>query len=211
MPGLTLREPSRYSLPVTMAGTTGEDAVLSNIRSRDPRTIESIVRTHLPQIVRAARAAGLSREEADDAAQSTFITFLEKAGTFEGRSLVRTWLFGILYNKILEMRRTLGRDREIDAIDDVMESRFDAHGAWVRPPQAADAALEARHVRDEINDCLQNAPYKQRMAFVLREVEGLTTAEICKILDVSDTNLGVLLYRVRNRLRECLEAKGVRR
>ena len=48
------------------------------------------------------------------------------------------------------------------------------------------------------------------MAFILREVEGLATEEICKILGVTRTNFGVLLYRVRNRLRECLEAKGVR-
>jgi RNA polymerase sigma-70 factor (ECF subfamily) len=49
------------------------------------------------------------------------------------------------------------------------------------------------------------------MAFVLREIEGMETADICRILEVSDTNVGVLLYRVRNRLRECLETKGVRR
>ncbi len=48
------------------------------------------------------------------------------------------------------------------------------------------------------------------MAFVLREVEELGTEEICKILDVTRTNLGVLLHRVRMRLRECLETKGLR-
>jgi RNA polymerase sigma-70 factor (ECF subfamily) len=47
------------------------------------------------------------------------------------------------------------------------------------------------------------------MAFVLREVEGLDTDEVCKILEVTRTNLGVLFHRVRNRLRECLEAKGI--
>lgn len=47
------------------------------------------------------------------------------------------------------------------------------------------------------------------MAFHLREVEGLSTEEICKILDVTVTNLGVMLYRLRNRTRECLEAKDV--
>ncbi len=184
---------------------------LTNIRSRDPRTLEAIVREYLPQIVRAARAAGLAPHEADDAAQSTFITFLEKAETFEGRSHVRTWLFGILLRKVMEMRRTIGRDRETDDIDDIVESRFDANGSWIRPPQAADAELYARQVREGIDDCLETAPPKQRMAFVLREVEGMTTTEICKILEVTDTNFGVLLYRVRNRLRECLEAKGVRR
>ena len=49
------------------------------------------------------------------------------------------------------------------------------------------------------------------MAFILREVQELESEEVCKILDVTLTNLGVLLSRARNRLRECLEKKGVRR
>lgn len=194
-----------------MSIAASSDALLTSIRSRDPETLERLVREYLPQIVRAARAAGLAPHEADDVGQSTFITFLEKAETFEGRSHVRTWLFGILFRKIMEMRRAVHRDRDLDDIDDVVESRFDANGSWIRPPQAADARLYARQVREGIDDCLEEAPAKQRMAFVLREVEGMTTAEICKILEVSDTNFGVLLFRVRNRLRECLEAKGVRR
>jgi len=43
------------------------------------------------------------------------------------------------------------------------------------------------------------------MAFLFREVDGFSTKEICNVLKVSDTNLGALLFRVRNRLRECLE------
>ena len=53
-------------------------------------------------------------------------------------------------------------------------------------------------------------PTQQRLAFVLREVEGLATEEMCKVLEVTRTNLEVLLYRARNRLRECLEAKSMR-
>jgi RNA polymerase sigma-70 factor (ECF subfamily) len=49
------------------------------------------------------------------------------------------------------------------------------------------------------------------MAFVLREVDELNSDEVCKILNITHTNLGVIIYRVRNRLRECLEAKGVER
>ena len=64
-------------------------------------------------------------------------------------------------------------------------------------------------VRQGIDGCLDRVPTNQRMAFVLREIEGMDTKEICKILEVTRTNLGVLLHRVRNRLRECLEAKGI--
>jgi RNA polymerase sigma-70 factor (ECF subfamily) len=58
---------------------------------------------------------------------------------------------------------------------------------------------------------LEGFPTQQRTAFALREVEGLVSEEICKILNVTRTNLGVLMFRARNRLRECLEARGMSR
>ena len=73
-----------------------------------------------------------------------------------------------------------------------------------------DAEVYASEVRREIEDCLNAVPTNQRMAFVLREVQELDTEEICKILEVTRTNLGVLLHRARARLRACLENKGIR-
>ncbi len=81
----------------------------------------------------------------------------------------------------------------------------------MRPPQALHMQLYGKEIRKLIEDSLEAVPTKQRMAFFLREVEDLPTQEICNILEVTRTNFGVLLFRVRNRLRECLEAKGVRR
>ena len=177
------------------------------IRARDPEALEVVVETYLPQILRVARGAGLKPHEAEDVAQNTFTTFVESAERFEGRSHVRTWIFGILYRKISETRRKLGRDRQMDDIDEIFESRFDENGAWSQPPKAADVALEAKPTRAEILHGLEAAPSKPRLAFVRREVEGLSSEEISKILEVSSTNLGVMLFRLRNRVRECLEAK----
>ena len=181
----------------------------ARIRTGDHDAIQTVVQTYLGQILRAARGAGLNPEQAEEVTQGTFTTFIETAQRFEGRSHVRTWLFGILYRKIAEARRGLARDRQMDPIDEVFESRFDGNGGWLAPPRAADADLENREVRREIEDCLDAAPTRQRMAFLLREVEGFSTDEICKVLEVTRTNLGVMLHRIRNRLRECLEAKGV--
>ena len=182
---------------------------VERLRSGDPEANRDVVRAYLPQIVRAARGAGLRAEEAEDVAQSTFVTFLEAVKRFEGRSHIRTFLFGILYKKIAEARRRLARDNRVDDIGDVMESRFRPDGSWLQPPRPIENRLHDVEVRRQIDRCLEDLPLKQRMAFVLREVEELITEEICKILEVSRTNFGVLLYRARNRLRECLESKGV--
>ena len=183
---------------------------LERIRARDPEAVASVVRAYLGQVVRAARAAGLDAEEAEDVAQTTFLTFIETAPRFEGRSRVRTWIFGILYRKISESRRH--RSRRIDGADDidgVFAERFDDGGSWLRAPRTPDQEAEDSEIRAAIEGCLEDVPPRQRMAFSLREIEGLATPEICKILDVTPTNLGVMLHRVRNRLRECLETKGI--
>ncbi len=196
-------------------GPTGDELgspdLVARVRSGDPEALEKVVKAYLRQIVRAARGAGLGPQEADDVAQATFVTFLETRERFEGRSTVRTWLFGILYHKIAEARRGFRRAGRTDSIEDVMESRFLPDGSWSRPPSPLDDQVFHSEVREHLERCLEDAPGNQRMAFVLREVEGFSTGEICKILDVTATNLGVLLYRVRNRLRECLEARGIRR
>ncbi len=181
------------------------------IRAADPEALRAVVTSYLGQIHRAARSAGLNPERAEEVAQATFTTFIEKAKDFEGRSHVRTWLFGILYHKIREIRRQLQQERQMDEIDDAFEQRFDTKGSWVRPPQPVDVQLYASEIRELFEGCLERVSTQQRMAFVLREVDELSSDEVCKILNITHTNLGVLIYRVRNRLRECLEAKGVER
>jgi len=187
-----------------------DPAFTARIRARDPEALESVVRTTLAQVHRIARSAGLGPQQAEDVAQATFLTFIESAPTFEGRSQVRTWLLGILYNKIAEARRGASREAQHDPIDEVVESRFNVDGTWARPPRPLDLHLEDKEIRKGIQDCLGELPIQQKMAFLLREAQGLSTQEICKILDVTVTHLGVLFFRSRNRLRECLEQKGLK-
>ena len=92
-----------------------------------------------------------------------------------------------------------------------MESRFDRSGKWRQPPLDIEGQLVGRETRRLVQDCLETLPAAQRIAFYLREIEEITTPEICKKMAVSATNLGVLLFRARNRLRECVERKGLKK
>lgn len=179
------------------------------IRGGERAAIAAVVDAYLAQVLRAACAAGLDAATAEDVVQATFATFIESAARFEGRSHVRTWLFGILYRKISEARRWNRRWQDVEEIDTVLDGRFRANGHWLKPPAALEKNLSDAELRAAFADCIQSVPERQRAAFTLREVDQLSTEEICKILEVSPTNLGVMLYRARNRLRECLEAKGI--
>lgn len=178
-------------------------------RPLDREALRSAVSDYLPQILRAARGAGLAPDQAEEVTQRTFTTFIETADRFEGRSSVRTWLFGILYRKILELRRELARSQDQVEIDAAFDEQFNGNGRWLEPPRPADAALVDREVRQQISACLDTAPERQKMAFLLREVEEFSSEEICEILGISRTNLGVTLHRVRNRLRQCLTTRGI--
>jgi len=186
-------------------------AFLERLRTRDHAAWEAMVDAYLPQLLRAGRGMGFSTDESRDLAQSVFLAMMEGISRFEGRSHIRTFLFGIFYNKVSEHLRAKGRAQEHDSIDDVMESRFDSRGNWRQPPLDLEQAVFAREVREMVQECLESVPPAQRIVFYLREVEEMSTAEICKKMALSATNLGVLLFRARNHLRECLEKKGLKR
>src|SRR5215472_16087196 len=184
---------------------------LERLRRRDEAAWETMVEVYLPQLLRTGRGMGFSSDENRDLAQSVFVALMEGIARFEGRSHIRTFLFGIFYNKVSEHLRNRQSAEVNDPIDEVMESRFDLSGKWRQPPLDIDKALFAREVRGLVRECLETVPRAQHIAFYLREIEEMETAEICKKMGVSATNLGVLLFRARNRLRECLEKRGLKR
>ncbi len=182
---------------------------IARIRSGDREAIEGVVEVYLAQVLRAARGAGLDAHQAEDVTQATFMTFIEAAPRFEGRSKVRTWLFGILYRKIAEARRARRRDDHMEEIDEAFERRFDARGNWSQPPQPVDIDLHHREVETEIFACLDAAPIRQALVFVLKEAKELSTEDICDVMGITRTNLSVMLHRIRNRVRDCLASKNV--
>lgn len=183
-------------------------AFLDRLRRHDPEALAEAVREHARPLLRAAKGMGFPAPEAEDLVQDVFTTFLERLDRFEGRSQLRTWLFGILHHKVMERRRASLVDDRMDSIDETFESRFDQRGNWVRPPADIERLMLSKEIGEVIQECMKGLPASQREAFVLREVEGLETAEICKVLEVTVTNIGVLMHRARIRLRECLEGKG---
>ncbi len=184
---------------------------LQRLKRREAEALTELVAAYLPQILRAARGMGFSLEESEDLAQSVFAGMLEGLERFEARSHLRTYLFGIFYNKVAERLRDRQKERENDPIDAVMESKFDGQGKWRQPPVDIERELLGQEIRRIVQECLETIPQAQRIAFYLREVEEMNTVEICKKLEITATNLGVLLFRARNRLRACVERKGLKR
>ncbi len=149
---------------------------------------------------------------AEDAVQDTLMAALAQSDRFQGRSQLRTWLTGILKHKIIDLTRSRGRGLPADAFalgedEESGDGSFNAKGKWVDPPAEwgrPDAALESNQFWRVYQECCQRMSKRDALVFSMREVMGLSSEEICKNIEISTTNLHVILFRARLSLRNCL-------
>ncbi|MGH7450527.1 MAG: sigma-70 family RNA polymerase sigma factor [bacterium] len=157
------------------------------------------------------------RELAEEMVQETFLAALKARHTFAQHSSERTWFVGILRHKIADHFRRLHRERpvadfEINPPDDEL---FHKSGEWVdhwttegAPREWTDdpsQVVEQKDFWEIFSRCLAQLPPRLAQAFTLREVEGLSSHEICDLLNITPNNLWVMLHRARARLRRSLE------
>ena len=149
---------------------------------------------------------------AEDVVQETLLAAMKARERFAGRSSERTWLIGILNNKVVDYLRKQVREQSLeqgDLGDDELEGLlFEADGHWRRAPSAwgdPDAAFEQKAFWEALSRCLEELPDRQARAFSLCEMDGVSGAEAGKVLGVTATNMWVILHRARLRLKECLE------
>ena len=174
---------------------------------------------HRPYLVKFAALQIRQREVAEDLVQEVFLAAINGADRFSGRSSVRTWLTSILLHKIADHRGKAGRETSIDALQeadgaDSVEALFQANGRYVSMPQEwrdPEDALTDRRFFETLEGCLARLSGTAARTFLLRELMGLSIAEICKEMDVSATNCSVLLHRARMGLRVCLENRWFER
>lgn len=156
------------------------------------------------------------QQTAEDLVQDTFLAAL-KAGNFRGDAQERTWLISILRNKICDHFRRLARERQQpggDASDVVVDAQFVPHmgsDGWAKAPGRwlvdDEALLANREFWQIFHACLAALPSRQAAAFVLRMMEDVEAEQVCQDLDITATNLWVMLHRARTRLRACLEER----
>ena len=204
-----LRRRGRSGAGAGGAGAQDELLLLDRLRRGDEGAFVELVGRHHESMVRLARSYVPTLAVAEEVVQETWLIALRSIGDFEGRSSVKTWLFRILMNRA---RSTGTRERRqvpvADSERSVDPSRFDGQGAWASPPvhwvDEVDERLVAEKLSGSIRVALDDLPDLQREVLVLRDVEGVSGAEACEILGITESNQRVLLHRGRSRLRRAL-------
>jgi len=158
------------------------------------------------------------RAVAEDIVQETFLAAIKAQEGFQGRSSEKSWLMGILRHKLIDYLRKAAREVTLDDMDsedfvDTLLFKEAGIPAW-QPPRwqfNPRKVFEQKEFWDVFSKCLAGMDERQHLAFTLKELEGLSTEDICKELDVQPTYLWVILYRARNALKICLEKNWISR
>lgn len=167
-------------------------------------------------MLRFARLQLRDEHLAEDVVQDALAAALTGQREFEGRSAVKTWVFGILRHKIVDAIRVRSRSVNVSALadeeaglDEAFESLFKPNAHWqpeARPRDWGDpeAALHQEQFWIVFDACLNHLPPNTARVFMMREFLEFDTDEVCAELRISTSNCHVILHRARNSLRRCL-------
>ena len=152
---------------------------------------------------------------AEDLVQDALLSALRNADTFSERSQERTWLIGILRHKVIDhfrahRRNTRLKETELERKQGTL-GLFNRRGRWAQQPcewKDDPASLyEQKEFWETYDLCRKRLPKTIGEAYIIRELEGFSVEQACKLLDITATNLSVRLHRARLALRECLEQR----
>ena len=180
---------------------------LDRLRAGDRAAFGRLVKAHHNRLLATARTL-VSPADAEEAVQEAWIAAHRALPKFEGRSALLTWLTRIVINQARMTLRRAGREILFDPQEgesDALDHRFAGNGHWKQGPLKWElTGPDALLTRDELQDCLEKnlaaMPDNQRLVLQLRDIQGLDFDGICHILDVSASNVRVLLHRARARI-----------
>jgi RNA polymerase sigma-70 factor, ECF subfamily len=213
-----LAEDRGISLPAAAGGSgprlRGVDSdarLVERLRVGDEAAFVTLVGRYHEPMVRLARSIVASHAVAEEAVQDTWLGVVRGIERFEGRSSIKTWLFRILVNRARTAGAREERNLPVDPEHAVDPGSFDADGQWADPVerwrQELDDRLEAATWAPILRSALERLPARQRTVVVLRDVEGLSSDEVCSVLGISGGNQRILLHRGRSRMREMLDSE----
>ena len=167
-----------------------------------------------PYLMKVARLELRDEHQAEDCVSDVLTQAFEHRDKFRGDSSLRTWLTSILKNRCIDLLRKQWREQPLEETpsgEQDFDNLFDETGHYAEMPS---------HVRDPaelcqeegflvaVQNCIDRLPKRIGQVFVLREVFGSDTGELCKDLGITTSNVWVQLYRARMMLRTCLEKGG---
>jgi RNA polymerase sigma factor (sigma-70 family) len=187
--------------------STDELSLIEALKHGDEPAYRKAVREYSPGMLAVGRYY-LDASGAEEVVQECWVTVIDAIHQFEGRSGLRTWLHRIVANRCKNRLRAINREVPTDfseSLDPDMAERFKASGRWHTPPrlrfeESAEQLMENGALSKCLDKHLSLLPETQRSALMLYEAHRHKSEDVCNILDVSASNLRVLLHRARQKV-----------
>ena len=190
-----------------------DTTLLARLRAGDEQAFNALVREHDGALRRVARTFVRTDSAAEDVVQETWLGVIRGLDGFQGRSSLRTWIFGILVNQARRRGVRDARSLPFSALegDDqptVEPAAFAADGRWTSAPMRLEddpeTGLLSTELRAHLLEAVDTLSRDQRAVITLRDLVGLSAAEVCDLLELSEGNQRVLLHRARAQVRQAL-------
>jgi len=184
-----------------------EAALIEGLKTGNNQCYQEAVRNYTPGMLAVGRFY-LDHSSAEEIVQDCWVTVIDAVQKFEGRSGLKTWLHRIVANRCKNRLRTAKREVATDfseTLEPELANRFGSTGRWDLPPKlqfhdSADRLMENGALSDCLDKHLSALPETQRSALMLYEAHQHKSDDVCNILDVSASNLRVLLHRARQKI-----------
>jgi RNA polymerase sigma-70 factor, ECF subfamily len=175
------------------------------------------IEEHGDDLFRYALVRVRNADAAEDLVQETFLAALQAGNPVEGPFAERRWMMGIMKHKVIDYFRRSAREPIHESNDQgrfTTDDDMTPDGHWTPEaarapdwPHSPDHLLDRKQFRAALAGCLGTLPPRTAQVFTLREVDELDTGEICRLLNITPTNFGVMLHRARKHLRDCLNRR----
>jgi len=184
-----------------------EGRLLEELRAGDAAAFEELVRREGPRLLAVARRLLRNEEDARDAVQDAFLSAFRALGGFDGGSRLGTWLHRIAINaSLMKLRRR--RRKPERSIEEFLPTYLDDGHHVDRPrpwAESGEAAAIRAETRRLVRASIDELPTDHRNVLILRDIEGLDTAETARLLGISTGATKVRLHRARQALRTLLD------
>lgn len=190
-------------MPINLNIYSEEDDLLEGLRSNDKYACACMLKRYAGQVYALGLRMMNDEDEAEEVMQETFINACKNINSFQGRSKLGTWLYRIATNAALMRLRRKNRTVPLDTV-------MGENGSLPVPETIVSwrSDLEERAAQGELRDALENSlealSENLRAAFILRDIQGMSTAEAAETLQISESAVKVRLHRARLQLREIL-------
>ncbi|GBC84571.1 ECF RNA polymerase sigma factor SigR [bacterium HR11] len=182
------------------------EEALEDLQAHEPAAVQRFIELYLPRVYHLAYRMCRQPDLARDAAQEALTIALQKIHQFRGESRLITWLYQILFHECLRSRRESTRWATMVSLDERPD--LAALSKFPLSPGPEEQALQDEE-RRLFWTAVERLPESLRSVYLLREIEGLSTQEVARVLGLSESNVKVRLHRARRRLKNLL-ARAVR-